>query len=304
MTGHWRTRTTGGRCRATVLGMVIAVATLGVMLIVPGVAAAATVADIKLAQTDLNGLDYNAGTVDGIAGSQTQAATSAFQSDQCLSVDGAIGTETIGTLKSVVEQVQTAAGVAADGVYAPSTTAAVRTYQSAHGLTADGIAGPNTTASMNIDRINPSCHNPSGTGAAVVAIAKGEVGTRADANQCVPGKPYSICNEWCAAFATWAWRTAGIDIPFMTYVPTVYDWAVNHGKWYGTGQLALAQPGYLIIFGTATNRYHIGIVDHVSGSTVYVISGNTTNPSNSSQWGVYDKAYPLSGSKFYGLVHL
>ena len=301
---RWNPRSRGRRGRAPVLGVLIVAATLGTMLAVPGVASAATTADIKLAQTDLNGLAYNAGTVDGIVGSQTTAATRAFQSDRCLTVDGIIGSETIGGLKSVVESVQTAAGVLADGTYAASTTTAVRAYQTAHSLTVDGIAGPDTMAAMGIDRLDPTCHNPSGTGAAVVGIAEGELGTRADSSECVPGKPYSICADWCAAFATWVWRTAGINIPFITYVPTVYDWAVSNGKWYGPSQLGLAQPGYLIIFGTATNRYHIGVVDHVSGSTVYVVSGNTTNPANSSQWGVYEKAYPLSTSVFYGLVHL
>jgi peptidoglycan hydrolase-like protein with peptidoglycan-binding domain len=284
----------------------VALASLAALLFLPGVAAAAptaSAADIKLAQTDLNGLAYDAGAVDGLAGPQTRAATSAFQSDQCLTVDGLIGDDTLGRLRTVVGRVQTAAGVPADGDYAPATLDAVKAFQTAHGLDADGIAGPVTMAAMGIERVVPDCHSPSGTGAAVVQIAKNEVGTVADANRCVPGKAYSICNEWCASFATWVWRTAGIDIPKINYVPSVYDWATAHGKWYGTSRLGLAQPGYLIIFGSANNRYHIGVVDHVSGSTVYVISGNTTNPSNPGQYGVFDKSYPLSGSVFYGLVH-
>ncbi len=276
----------------------------------PGAATAATVApalstdDIKLAQRDLDGLDYNAGSVDGIAGSQTASATTAFQSDRCLQVDGVLGTQTLTELTSVVGAVQTAAGVTPDGNYAASTTTAVKTYQTAHGLAVDGIAGPDTMAAMGIDRQVASCHTPSALGAQVVSIASAEIGTRADSSKCVPGKPYNICADWCAAFATWVWRQAGIDIPFITYVPSVYNWAVTNHRWLGTSQLGSAMPGYLIIFGTATNRYHIGIVDHVSGGTVWVISGNTTNPANSSQWGVYDKQYPLSGSVFYGLVTL
>jgi hypothetical protein len=290
--------------RAFALGAMVVAITLGTMLAGPGVASAATAADIRLAQTDLNGLAYTAGTVDGVVGPQTTSATRAFQSDRCLAVDGSIGPETLGGLKAVVEAVQTAAGVTPDGNYAAGTTTAVRAYQTAHALDADGIAGPNTMAAMGIDRLVPSCHSASGLGAAIVNIAMGEVGTREGSGNCVPGKPYSICAEWCAAFATWVWRTAGVNIPAYVYVPDIYTWAVNHDKWYGTSQLGLAQPGYLIIFGTATNRYHVGIVDHVSGSTVYVISGNTSNPNNSSQQGVYEHTYPLSGSKFYGLVHL
>jgi peptidoglycan hydrolase-like protein with peptidoglycan-binding domain len=287
--------------RTAVIATVGAAAALAATLATPGVSFAAT--DVQTAQTDLNGLNYNVGLVDGVVGPKTQAATSAFQSDRCLTVDAAIGSQTLAELTAVVQLVQTKAGMASpDGIYSSATASAVKSYQSAHGLSADGIAGADTMASMGIPRIVASCRPAGATqGETIVNIAKAEVGTRA-ASDCVPGKGYNICADWCAAFATWVWRYAGVSIPFETYVPTVYDWAVSHDKWYGTSQLNLAQPGYLIIFGSANNRYHIGVVDHVSGSTVYVISGNTQN--SSGVWGAWDKAYPLSSSTFYGLVHL
>lgn len=301
-----RSGTTGSRrrWRTVVLAGLTAAAAAAVMLVGPQGAFAATSAQIKLAQRDLNGLNYNVGTVDGVAGSQTQSATSAFQSDRCIGVDGQIGDQTLGELGTVVSAVQTAAGMTPDGDYAASTTAAVKTYQAAHGLAVDGVAGSNTMAAMGIERLVASCHTPSALGALVVSIASAEVGTRADSSGCV-NKPYrGVCGEWCAAFSTWVWRQAGINIPSMNYVPSVYDWAVANGRWLGTSQLGRAMPGYLIIFGSANNRYHIGVVDHVSGGTIWVISGNTTNPANSSQWGVYDKQYTLSGQVFYGLVTL
>jgi peptidoglycan hydrolase-like protein with peptidoglycan-binding domain len=296
-TEHRKTR----RWHTAAIATVAAAAALTAMVLTPGVSFAAT--DVQTAQTDLNGLNYNVGSVDGVVGPKTQAATSAFQSDQCLSVTAAIGSETLAGLKAVVQLVQAKAGMASpDGNYSSATTSAVKSYQSAHGLSADGVAGADTMASMGVDRIVASCRPAGATqGETVVNIAKAEVGTRAASN-CVPGKGYNICADWCAAFATWVWRYAGVSIPFETYVPTVYDWAVSHDKWYGTSQLSLAQPGYLIIFGNATDRYHIGVVDHVSGSTVYVISGNTTN--SSGVWGAWDKSYALSSSNFYGLVHL
>lgn len=282
--------------------MATVVVATGALLAVPDTASAATVSEIKLAQTDLNGLDYDAGAVDGIAGPQTANATGAFQSDQCLTVDGVIGPETLGGLDKIVKAVQTAAGITADGTYADTTTEAVKGYQAAHGLTASGVADADTMKSMGIERVVASCHATDELRQKIVSVAAGEIGTRADGSNCVPGKPYSICADWCAAFATWVWRTAGEGIPFMTYVPNVYDWAVDHGRWYGTSRLKEALPGDLIIFGTATNRYHIGVVESVDGSTVHVISGNTRNPSNSSQVGVYNKSYTLSSSTFYGLV--
>ncbi|MER7178878.1 peptidoglycan-binding protein [Streptomyces hyaluromycini] len=279
-----------------------AVAATGMLITTPSPAVATTTSDVRLAQTDLNGLAYSAGAADGIPGARTKAATESFQSDRCLSVDGMIGPQTLGGLKSVVKQVQAKAKVAADGAYGSGTAGAVQRYQRAHHLSADGIAGPDTMKSMGITRVVPGCHTTSALRTKIVRIAKSQIGVTESGGKCVPGKPYSICADWCAAFATWVWRDAGIRIPFMKSVPSVYDWAVAHGKWVGTSRLSTARPGDLIIFGRAGYRYHIGVVDHVSGHTVRVISGNTANPNGSGRIGVYGKTYTLSSSVFYGLV--
>ena len=49
-----------------------------------------------------------------------------------------------------VAQVQSALGLAADGIYGPLTRRAVRRFQRAHGLTVDGVAGPATLAALGI----------------------------------------------------------------------------------------------------------------------------------------------------------
>jgi len=288
---------------AAALGVLAAaVAATGMLVTAPSPAAATTTSDVRLAQTDLNGLAYSTGAVDGIPGARTKAATESFQSDRCLTVDGAIGPQTLGGLRSVVKQVQATAKVAADGTYGSDTTGAVKRYQRAHHLSADGIAGPATMKLMGITRVVPGCHTTSAIRSKIVRIAKSQIGVTESRGKCVPGKPYSICADWCAAFATWVWRDAGIHIPFMKSVPSVYDWAVAHGKWVGTSRLSTARPGDLIIFGHAGYRYHIGVVDHVSGHSVRVISGNTADPNGSGRIGVYDKTYALSSSVFYGLV--
>ncbi|MET9012783.1 peptidoglycan-binding protein [Streptomyces olivaceoviridis] len=279
-----------------------ALAATGMLVGTPSPAVATTTSEVRLAQTDLNGLAYDAGTVDGVPGAQTKAATASFQSDRCLTVDGAIGPQTLGGLRSVVKQVQVKARVTADGTYGSDTTGAVKRYQRAHHLDADGIAGPDTMKSMGITRVVPGCHTTGALRSKIVRIAKSQIGVTEGRGKCVPGKPYSICADWCAAFATWVWRDAGVRVPFMKSVPGVYDWAVAHGRWVGTSRLSTARPGDLIIFGHAGYRYHIGVVDQVSGRSVRVISGNTADPHGSGRIGVYDKTYPLSGSVFYGLV--
>ncbi|MGW2103805.1 peptidoglycan-binding protein [Streptomyces olivaceoviridis] len=299
------------RTRRAAVGLLAAAAAAGALAAAPGPASAttsltvrpaATSSQIKLAQRDLNGLAYNAGSVDGVGGPRTKAATQSFQSDRCLGVDGVVGPQTLGALTSEVKQVQAKAGVQVNGDYGANTTSAVKIYQSTHHLSADGIAGEQTMKAMGIERLVKSCHATTALRTKIVKIARSQIGVTANSNRCVPGKPYSVCNEWCAAFATWVWRQSGVSIPFMTYVPNVYDWAVQHHKWVGTSGLNSAKPGDLIIFGSAHNRYHIGVVAQVSGGTVRVISGNTLDPAGSGRHGVYEKSYPLSASRFYGLV--
>jgi hypothetical protein len=51
---------------------------------------------------------------------------------------------------SWVKRIQKVAGVTADGLYGPATTAAVTKWQAAHHLQADGLVGPRTWAAMGL----------------------------------------------------------------------------------------------------------------------------------------------------------
>ncbi|MEV5506654.1 peptidoglycan-binding protein [Streptomyces orinoci] len=288
--------------RAAAFGALTAVVATGTMLAAPVPASAATNSDIKLAQTDLNGLAYRAGSVDGISGPETRQATESFQSDRCLDIDGLIGPQTLNRLRGVVKQVQVKVTVPANETYDKTTTAAVKKYQNTHKLPANGLADAATMKSLGIARTVTSCHATTALRAKIVKVARSQLGTYADSRLCVKGKPYNVCGQWCAAFATWVWRKAGENIPSMTYVPAVNEWAVKHHRWIGTSGLHSAKPGDLIIYGSAHNRFHIGIVDHVSGGHVDVISGNTSDPNGAHSSGVYEKRFPLSGAFFYGLV--
>jgi hypothetical protein len=97
--------------------------------------------------------------------------------------------------------------------------------------------------------------------------------------------PYSIRDQWCAAFSTWIWNHAG----FKSYLGTRILWPsydgtlvgvqvrdlTNWAKKYGYFSYR-AKPGYLVAYGTT----HIGIVekiDRVSGRAVNSIEGNIGN---------------------------
>ena len=97
--------------------------------------------------------------------------------------------------------------------------------------------------------------------------------------------PYSIANQWCAAFSTWIWNHAG----FKAYLGTSILWRSYDGTRVGVQVKDLtnwatknayfsyrAKPGYLVAYGTS----HIGIVekiDRTSGQAVGSIEGNIGN---------------------------
>ncbi len=76
----------------------------------------------------------------------------AFQSENCLTVDGIAGPNTTTVLVDKVKAVQRAAGTTADGVYGDGTLTAVLRYQRDRNLLQDGIAGPQTMSAMGISR--------------------------------------------------------------------------------------------------------------------------------------------------------
>ena len=106
------------------------------------------------------------GPIDGVFGSQTEAAVKAFQAQRGITVDGIVGPITWrnidefaefdepvlrdGSTGLPVRRAQsrlTAAGFdtgGVDGVFGPQTESGVRALQQATGVTVDGIVGPQT----------------------------------------------------------------------------------------------------------------------------------------------------------------
>ncbi|MFE7125510.1 peptidoglycan-binding protein [Streptomyces sp. NPDC057617] len=131
-----------------------------------------TGAQVTAAQTLLNQQGYDAGTADGVFGSRTTSAVSAFQSARGLTADGVIGSRTWTALLSAGAQTVVREGssgaavqrlqraltaalgrtVSIDGQFGSGTAQAVRDYQSSRGLTADGIVGAGTWTALQAGR--------------------------------------------------------------------------------------------------------------------------------------------------------
>jgi hypothetical protein len=77
--------------------------------------------------------------------------------------------------------------------------------------------------------------------------------------------PYGPCEEWCALFATWAWRQAGIPIPSYAFVGYISSWAARYGVLLPP--TATPAPGDAVLYGTGPqNVYtavHVAIVTQV-----------------------------------------
>ena len=130
---------------------------------------------VKTLQEKLNAKGYNAGSVDGIFGKNTQAAVMAFQKANGLAADGIVGKLTWAKLYDTTAALPAASTTtttqpmvyrgsrgdavrklqellnkkgfdcgAVDGIFGSKTYAAVMAFQKANGLSADGIVGPLT----------------------------------------------------------------------------------------------------------------------------------------------------------------
>lgn len=97
-----------------------------------------------------------------------------------------------------------------------------------------------------------------------------------------PGEDPNAAEPWCADFASWVMREAGVPIgkdgKGDDYTVSLVNWAKGNSRWFARGSRE-PQPGDLIFFdwkhdGTVD---HVGVVDHVANGKVYTIEGNSND---------------------------
>lgn len=121
------------------------------------------------------------------------------------------------------------------------------------------------------------------------------------------GRWYGVQSMWCAMFASWCADVAGIStdiVPKHSYTPEGLKWFRDRGRAYSRAKVAegayTPQPGDLIYFKSSRNKNptnHVGIVSGYSNGTVYVIEGNTSSASISTNGGnVAQKSYAITNT--------
>jgi hypothetical protein len=85
---------------------------------------------------------------------------------------------------------------------------------------------------------------------------------------------------WCAAFATWVWRQAGVAIPRSAYSGYFMEWGARAGTWRALGE-APPEPGDALVWGDGNGdgkTDHVDIVESVlPDGRVVVIGGNVSD---------------------------
>uniref|UniRef100_UPI000B0D15B3 CHAP domain-containing protein n=1 Tax=Nocardia amamiensis TaxID=404578 RepID=UPI000B0D15B3 len=140
----------------------------------------------------------------------------------------------------------------------------------------------------------PPRGNTAGMSSAVqraIQIAAGELGVREYAQNRV-NRPYNINDAWCASFATWAWRQAGINVPWTNKNAVLSVWSDAQRMGLADNS-AGARPGDLVILNSGG---HIGMVVARNGNTITTIEGNSSDA-------VQQRTYNLGASGMVGVVH-
>jgi len=94
--------------------------------------------------------------------------------------------------------------------------------------------------------------------------------------------------EWCADFAAWVWRQAGVQFTYgdssgdiNAGAVSFYQWAVANGKWHAAGSGYTPQPGDAVVFGMNSSGTY---ADHVAIVTSYTPGDAGPNVVNGDWW--------------------
>jgi len=164
---------------------------------------------------------------------------------------------------------------------APGSTATPGTTDTVTGSTTQTVkemleAGTNKSDAVSVIT--------TGGGAALVAVAKKEVGTKESplgSNKQKYGAWFGMNGvRWCAIFVSWCANAAGIPASVMPHgeasVSGFQDWYASRKLFRKKSSGYIPQPGDLMIQKSA-GASHVGIVERADSDSFSTIEGNTSN---------------------------
>jgi hypothetical protein len=176
-----------------------------------------------------------------------------------------------------------------ESALAPKAPQQAPTAASSTSTSGNSFAGmlQNAVGTGSVGAVSPTTPIAGGAGAKIVAAAAGEVGQAeqppgsndspriATYRSATAGSPGP--GPWCAYFASWACRQAGVPImdngAGSGSVDAIYSWAQQHGRAQPASSSYTPKPGDLIVF-----HEHIGIVESVlPNGQLQTIEGNSSD---------------------------
>lgn len=140
----------------------------------------------------------------------------------------------------------------------------------------------------------------------IVSVAAAEVGYTGTSTYSKYGEWYGYQGGWCTTFVLWCYNQAdkslgtslyGSVIPSGGNCNSMISWYENKGRYHKHGDGYTPKAGDLVFFDWSGNgsSQHVGIVDRISGSTVYTVEGNCSGQ-------VKAREYTANGSKPYNNI--
>ena len=109
-----------------------------------------------------------------------------------------------------------------------------------------------------------------------------------DAGTADCGNTGNLDETWCADFAAWAWRKAGVAFTYGFAAGDIdagaasfYTWGVDHGTWHAAGSGYTPQPGDAVIYGLNSAGSY---ADHVAIVTSFTAGDAGPNVVNGDWW--------------------
>lgn len=140
----------------------------------------------------------------------------------------------------------------------------------------------------------------------IVSVASAEVGYKGTSTYSKYGEWYGYQGGWCTTFVLWCYNQTdkslgtslyGSAVPSGGNCNSMISWYESKGRYHKRGDGYTPKAGDLVFFDWSGNgsSQHVGIVDYISGSTVYTVEGNCSGQ-------VKAREYTSNGSKPYNNI--